>query len=112
MQYNKIRNIRICQNSDYNWIFDTETGKFARWGKTCDDDPIMAPMPEILDIEISTICHQGCKFCYKSNTSIGKNMSLEEFKEIFAKFDTNNLTQIAFGIGDINKIIYLRKKKV
>lgn len=102
MKYNKIRNIKICQSSDYNWIFDTETGKFARWGKTCDDDPIMAPMPEILDIEISTICHQGCSFCYKSNTSVGKNMTLAEFKEIFSKCDTRQLTQIAFGIGSID----------
>jgi len=107
MKYNKIRNIKICQSSDYNWIFDTETGKFARWGKTCDDDPIMAPMPEILDIEISTICHQGCSFCYKSNTSVGKNMTLDEFKEIFSKFDTRQLTQIAFGIGSIDANPYL-----
>ena len=39
--------------------------------------------------------------CYKSNTSQGKNMSLETFKKIFHKIPLN-LTQIAFGIGDID----------
>jgi len=107
MHYMKVHDIKTCQSSDYNWIFDTDTGKFARWGKTCDDDPIMAPMPEILDIEISTICHQGCSFCYKSNTSVGKNMTLDEFKEIFSKLDTRQLTQIAFGIGSIDASPYL-----
>ena len=106
MIYKTIGNIRTCKSDDYNWIFNTDTGKFLRWGKIHDDDPIMAPMPEILDIEISTICHQGCTFCYKSNTSIGKNMTLDAFKDIFGKFDSN-LTQIAFGIGSVDANLYL-----
>lgn len=100
MKYAKGKTHRVCMSQDYNWLFNTETGEFARWGCTIDEDPVMAPSPEILDIEISTVCHQGCKFCYKSNTSVGTNMSLEQFKGIFAKFD-DNLTQIAFGIGDV-----------
>ena len=111
MIYKKIGNIRTCKSDDYNWIFSTDTGKFLRYGKTPEDDPVLAPMPEILDIEISTICHQCCTFCYKSNTSIGKNMTLDAFKDIFGKFDSN-LTQIAFGVGDINKPIYLRRKRM
>jgi MoaA/NifB/PqqE/SkfB family radical SAM enzyme len=91
---------RVCKSTDYNWIFNTRNGHFIRWGKTLEDDPKLAPSPEILDIEISTICHQGCEFCYKSNTSRGKNMSFEKFKRILDKFD-ENLTQVAFGIGDI-----------
>ena len=67
--------------------------------------------PEIADIEISTICHGippvgmdkpvPCKFCYKSNSGRGENMSLDTFKQIFHKFP-RSLTQIAFGIGDID----------
>ena len=72
--------IRKVISPSYNTVFNTETGFFARWGKTQDEDPIMSPFGnEIADIEISTICKQGCKFCYKSNTAVGKNMSLETF---------------------------------
>ena len=39
--------------------------------------------------------------CYKSNTGSGINMSLETFKDVFSKFP-KVLTQIAFGIGDID----------
>jgi len=71
-------------------------GFFVRWGKTLEDDPSVAPFPEILDIEVTTICNNGCKFCYKSNTKNGKNMNLETFKQIIDKFPIN-LTQIAIG---------------
>jgi len=39
--------------------------------------------------------------CYKSNTSKGKNMSLNTFKDIFQRIP-KNLTQVAFGIGSID----------
>jgi MoaA/NifB/PqqE/SkfB family radical SAM enzyme len=66
--------------------------------------------PEIADVEISTVCNgigadmerrQPCSWCYKSNTGCGTNMSLETFKQVFSKFP-DILTQIAFGIGDID----------
>lgn len=93
--------MKKVRTPDYNYNFDLSTGHFERWGKTIEDDPTYSPLgPEILDIEISTICSQGCKFCYKKNTSVGENMSLETFKRLFFKFPSN-LTQIAFGIGSI-----------
>ena len=92
-------------SEDYNFTFDKVNGDFVRWGKDSNDDPIIAPFPEIADIEISTVCSgikgKTCKFCYKSNTSKGKNMSLETFKKVFSKLP-KPLTQIAFGIGDVD----------
>jgi hypothetical protein len=94
--------IKTVRTENYNYNFDTTNGYFERWGKTLKDDPHYSPCgPEILDVEISTICNQGCKFCYKANTSKGENMSLETFKKLFSKFP-ENLTQIAFGIGSID----------
>ena len=103
--------IKRIASPGYNLVFDSKTGFMARWGKTKDDDPLMCPVgPEIADIEISTICHgigpdmarrRPCSFCYKSNTGHGENMSLETFKKVFALFP-KSLTQIAFGIGDID----------
>jgi radical SAM protein with 4Fe4S-binding SPASM domain len=102
---------KIVKSSGYNYTFDKQTGFFARWGKTQQDDPVMSTLgPEIADIEISTICNgigksmqdrRPCPWCYKSNTGCGKNMSLATFKNVFNKLP-KNLTQIAFGIGDID----------
>lgn len=94
--------MRSFRSDGYNWYFNTKTGFFARWGKNTKDNPDFSPVgPEILDIEISTICNKGCKHCYKSNTGKGRNMSLKTFKKLFNTFPSN-LTQIAFGIGDID----------
>lgn len=56
----------------YNFIFNKETGFFARWGETKDIDPIMAPAPEILDLEISSggECLGNCPFCSPADTYI------------------------------------------
>jgi len=110
---------RSVISANYMYTFNKVTGHFARWGKTHEDDPAFAPFPEIADVEISTICNgigkldndgneipntaHPCPFCYKSNTGKGSNMSLETFKKVFAHLNQHKtLTQIAFGIGDIN----------
>jgi MoaA/NifB/PqqE/SkfB family radical SAM enzyme len=97
---------KTVQSDGYNYIFDPSDGTFLRWGTTLSDDPEMSPFGcEIADIEISTICHgvdnKVCKFCYKNNNPKGSNMSLETFKKVFANLP-DNLTQIAFGVGDID----------
>ena len=85
----------------YNYNFNIENGLFVRWGKNLQDDPQYSPIGlEILDIEVSTICHKGCPFCYKSNLKNGENMTLGRFKEVIDCIKT--LTQVAFGIGDID----------
>ena len=94
--------IKILSASNFHLIFNKKNGFTACWGKTADDDPQFCQWgPIIIDCEISTICHKACPWCYKSNTAMGKNMSLETFKELFAKFP-KTLTQIAMGVGDID----------
>lgn len=98
--------IKRVRTKDYNYDFHFDTGLFLRWGKTLQDDPSFSPLgPELLDIEVSTICSgingKPCLWCYKSNTLKGENMSLDTFKAIFHKIP-KNLTQIAFGVGDID----------
>ena len=98
---------KIIRSLKYNSFMDKKTGYFARWGKTKEDDPTLCEFgPEIADIEVSTVCSFGCKFCYKSNTSKGKNMSFETFQKVFAKLTNNGkgspLGQIAFGLGNFD----------
>lgn len=87
--------VKMFRSPNYNYNFSKETGYFARWGKTEEDDPKIAPMPEILDIEITSICDGGCSFCYKGNTTSGHNMSFDTFKTIIDKMPW--LTQCALG---------------
>lgn len=99
--------LKVLRSPEYNFHFDKKSGFFARWGATKEDNPEFSEFgPEIADIEISTICHGVpsvgvCKFCYKSNTPRGINMTLETFKMIYSKLP-KTVTQIAFGIGDID----------
>ncbi len=93
---------KILESEGYNYRFNRSNGIFFRWGRTHEEDPQFSPFgPELADIEISTSCSQGCPWCYKNNVPAGKNMSLDTFKVVFQKLP-NTLTQIAFGIGDID----------
>lgn len=123
MQILENKKKKILRSPYYNYVFDKETGFFARWGKSKDDDPEYSPFgPEIADIEISSATPEdiklktenmlvteggcsgrGCRnFCYKQN--IGDktvHMSLETFKQIMDKMP-RSIVQIAFGVCDLN----------
>ena len=79
-----------------NYDFNLETGYMASWGRNKTEDPHDFPVPNILDCEVTTICKGGCKFCYKSNTTDGVNMTLDEFKHIIDIYP-KSLTQVAIG---------------
>ena len=79
---------KLVKSEDYNSYFNKETGFFARWGVNKEQDPLYAPMPEILDLEISAgKCMGQCPECYKCNGAVEEthNMTFEQFKNIFHK---------------------------
>lgn len=96
---------KVLRSKNYNFAFNKDNGFFVRSGDTQESDAnIDLGLPEIADIEISTICNglgKPCKFCYKSNTSKGEYMTLDTFIQLFRKLPPT-VTQIAFGIGDID----------
>lgn len=80
--------VRTISSKNYNSFFNKENGFFARWGETPVDNPIYAPMPEILDLEISAgKCMGKCPECYKCNGAVEEshNMTFMEFRNIFHK---------------------------
>ena len=94
--------MKQVRTSAYNYNFNEQNGYFERWGKTLEENSQYSPLGnEILDIQISNICHNGCNFCYQGNTSSGKNMSFDVFKNVVNKM-SGNLTQIAIATGDID----------
>jgi hypothetical protein len=104
-----MKNVKTYKSETYNYIFNKDNGFFARWGKSMDDDPVMSPIgPEIADIEVSTICTgpfgKRCAMCYKNGTAHNENMTIDTFIRLLEKLNqTKNLTQIAFGIGEIGR---------
>lgn len=94
--------VKVLESPEYNYVFSLGHGRLMRWGITKEADPEFCKYgPEILDIEVSTKCSKGCPWCYKSNGPTGKNMSFATFKHIL-DIIPHTLTQIAFGIGDID----------
>jgi len=108
--------IKRVDGPDYHCKIDLQSGYTERWGRTkaTEDDPVMAPFPEIFDFEIATACSGipqvgSCKFCYKSNTSKGFETTSAEVDIALEhlSFWTDNgwispLGQIAYGIGNAN----------
>jgi MoaA/NifB/PqqE/SkfB family radical SAM enzyme len=102
VEENKIEKWKTFRSPTYNYSMRRSDGYFERWGRTPEEDPIMAPTPEILDLEISSGNCYSCGHCYKGNSQDKPtvNMSFETFRSIVNKFP--NLTQIAFGITKLN----------
>lgn len=112
-------NIKTFKSPNANYLFNMDNGFTITWGKDRNEDPEFFPVPEILDLEITTKCTGGCPQCYKSNICEGENMSFDTFKRIFDILP-KSLTQIAFGADydlsanpDIWKMMdYARKNNV
>ncbi len=108
-------------SKDYNFLFDTVSGSFARWGENPEDDPQLCEFgPEIVDIEISTVvehsrdvppgwllttggCSGGCPGCYKSSSpkALTAHMPVAVATKIFEALP-NHTCQVALGILDID----------
>jgi len=77
-----------CLRSDnVNYNFNKKTGFMQRWGKTPEEDPLYAPFPEILDIEITEICNgpanKLCSFCSPAGTKVNTpngEVNIEDIK--------------------------------
>ena len=90
-------------NEHYNFIGDTESGMTFRWGKTFNDDPLIAPWPELADISISNYCTKHCDFCYRDSSDKGSFMSLEEYEYVLQSLNHpkwGKVFQVALGGGE------------
>lgn len=88
---------------EYNFTADPATGLTFRWGATMHDAPASAPWPELADISISSYCTAGCSFCYRSCTSSGVFMSLDEYSYVLEQLTHPHwgpVFQVALGGGE------------
>lgn len=79
--------IKRFTSPDYNYTFNLNTGDMAVWGKTEDENPTKNPYsPEILDIEITTICKGPngvpCHFCSPAGSKINTIFGLINIEDL------------------------------
>jgi len=80
--------VKIAKSSWYNYIFNKITGQHVRWGKEIEDNPNFAPAPEILDMEISSICH-GVPKVYNDPDIFSKTILEAADNGFYAPFHSN-----------------------
>lgn len=88
---------------NYHFLADEETGITFRWGKTLEDNPTFAPVPELADISISNRCSKGCNYCYRSSMSDGALMTIEDYCDVLESMNSSehgNVFQVALGGGE------------
>lgn len=89
---------KVITSENYNYIFDPTDGYTVRFGKDENEDPFMAPFPELADISINNVCDRGCDFCYKSSNMTGKTMSVEDYRKVMESLPFT--FQAALGGGE------------
>lgn len=88
---------------DYHFLADAKTGVTMRWGKTLQDNPLFAPVPELADISISNHCTKGCDFCYRNSGDNQEWMSVEDYCHVLNSMchpQYGNVFQVALGGGE------------
>jgi radical SAM protein with 4Fe4S-binding SPASM domain len=90
-------------SSDYNFVGDTETGVTMRWGATVDENPVLAPWPELADISISNHCSKHCDFCYRDSKPDNSFMSVADYESVLDSLTSprwGSVFQVALGGGE------------
>lgn len=88
---------------DYHFLADKTTGITMRWGKSVNDNPSFAPVPELADISISNHCTKGCSFCYRNSGNNQEWMSTEDYCHVLDAMNHpkyGNVFQVALGGGE------------
>lgn len=88
---------------NYHFVADSRTGITMRWGKSLNDDPTFAPVPELADISISNHCTKGCSFCYRDSRNNNEFMSVEDYCSVLDSMNHDNygnVFQVALGGGE------------
>jgi len=88
----------------YSTLFNSESGFFARIQDPGEPEPLWSrDGPELLDISVTGWCDQGCTFCYRSSTTAGTHMSVDDFKYLMTEAERAGVLQVALGGGNPNQ---------
>ena len=90
-------------SKEYNFVANLKNGKTFRWGKTLNDNPLKAPIPELVDISISNHCSKACSFCYRNSIADKSFMKIKDYEFILKSLNDEkwgNVFQVALGGGE------------
>lgn len=63
--------VKILRSENANYNFCKKTGYTELWGSSKEEEILFSEIgPFILDIEVTTICNHGCKFCSPPGTKV------------------------------------------
>lgn len=91
-------NVCGVHTREYHYLFRKSDGFSLRWGKTIDENPFWAPVPELADISISNRCSNCCSFCYRDSQPDGPLMSLDDYEFVMKHLPAT--FQLALGGGE------------
>ncbi len=96
--------IKHFPKEQYSTLFNPQTGFFARIEEPGCAEPFWSSHgPELIDIAVTSWCDRGCPVCYRSSTSLGKHMLVEEYETIMRQAQPMHVFQVALGGGNPNQ---------
>ncbi len=87
----------------YNFVGDSHTGMTFRWGTSPQENPELAPWPELADISITNRCDEACAYCYRDSTPDGRDLGPQEYALLLQQLRSpvyGGVFQIALGGGE------------
>lgn len=86
------------RNGNYWYLIDPKDGTRLRIAFETEEKPLIATMPELIDLKITDFCQTGCPFCYQNSSVFGKHADFEQLKKIIRAIPAG--TEVAIGGGD------------
>lgn len=119
MKFNFVEteNFKHLRSPNSNYDFNKKTGYTEMWGKTREEDIIYSDVgPQILDLEISTICNGyknngRCHFCSPPGTKINTPSGMKNIEDIQVGDYVYSARQDMTNFGDVvvNQVLELYK---
>lgn len=98
------KNIRCKKDGDYWIFFDVKRGEKIRFSF---NDNVKkyekSKIPELVDLNITDFCDNGCKFCYKDSTNKGKHANYQDILKIHQALSNMGVFEVALGGGEPTK---------
>ena len=85
-------------------IFNKQSGakvrmSFEQAGKNVDVDK--STYPELVDLNITDFCDEGCAYCYKDSTTQGQHAEIDNIEGIVDVLAKMEVFEVALGGGDV-----------
>ena len=96
--------IRRYPNQRYTTFFNPENGFFVRKEDQGQKEPFWCHVgPELIDFSITNRCQRRCSFCYRHSSSLGCDVTIEDYLSVMEQARKLGTLQVALGGGNPNE---------